>query len=132
IYLRRKAEAAARVGIEVRRVALPAGTDTRSGVERVTALGADSEVHGILVQLPMAPPADARAVLEAIPPIKDVDGFHPVNPGRLAQGLPALAPATPRGVIELLRFHGVPLVGRHAVVLGRSNIVGRPLATMLS
>jgi metallophosphoesterase (TIGR00282 family) len=132
IYLRKKAEAAAKVGIEVRQVALPAGSDTRSVVERVTALGTDPDVHGILVQLPLAPPAEARAVLEAIPPIKDVDGFHPMNVGRLAQGLPALAPATPRGVVELLRFHGIPLAGRHAVVLGRSNIVGRPLATMLS
>jgi methylenetetrahydrofolate dehydrogenase (NADP+)/methenyltetrahydrofolate cyclohydrolase len=71
-------------------------------------------------------------VLEAIPPVKDVDGFHPVNAGRLAQGLPALVPATPLGIVELLRFHGIPLAGRHAVVLGRSNIVGRPLATLLS
>jgi len=132
IYLRKKSEAAARVGIEVRHVTLPAGSDTRTVVGRVAALGADRDVHGILVQLPLAPPADAGEVLEAIPPIKDVDGFHPVNAGRLAQGLPALAPATPAGVVELLRYHGVPMAGRHAVVLGRSNIVGRPLATLLS
>ncbi len=131
IYLRRKAEAAREVGIDVRHVALPTGTDTRGVVERVRALGAEADVHGILVQLPLPPPAEADAVFEAIPPIKDVDGLHPMNAGRLAQGLPAIAPATPSGVIELLRFHGVPLAGRHAVVLGRSNIVGRPLATML-
>jgi len=71
-------------------------------------------------------------VLEAIPPAKDVDGFHPVNVGALALGLPGFIPATPRGILELLRFHQVPLAGRHAVVLGRSNIVGRPLANLLS
>jgi len=132
VYLRKKSEACAEVGIDVRKVAIAAGSDTRAVVRQVRALGDDPEVHGILVQLPLAPPADAREVLEAIPPVKDVDGFHPVNAGRLAQGLPALVPATPLGIVELLRFHGVALEGRHAVVLGRSNIVGRPLATLLS
>jgi metallophosphoesterase (TIGR00282 family) len=132
VYLKRKAEACARVGIESRRVALAAGTDTRAAIERVRALGADPDVHGILVQLPLAPPADPQAVLEEIPPLKDVDGLHPLNVGRLSLGLPGLVPATPRGVLELLRFYDVPLKGRHAVVLGRSNIVGRPLATLLS
>ncbi len=132
IYLRKKAEAGAHVGIEVRSIKIPAGTDTRTVVERVRALGADASVHGILVQLPLAPPADSQAVLEAIPPEKDVDGFHPVNAGRLALGLPALVPATPGGVVELLKHYGIPMNGRHAVVLGRSNIVGRPLATLLS
>jgi metallophosphoesterase (TIGR00282 family) len=132
IYLGKKTEACAEVGIEVRRVELPAGTTTDAVVERVRALGADPAVHGILVQLPLAAPADSRAVLEAIAPEKDVDGFHPMNAGRLAQGLDALAPATPMGIVELLRHYEVPLAGRHAVVLGRSNIVGRPLATLLS
>jgi len=132
IYLRKKDAAATEAGIEVTKVQLPAGSTTAEVVARVTQLGADPAVHGILVQLPLAAPADDRAVLEAIPPAKDVDGFHPVNAGRLAQGLPAIAPCTPAGVVELLRFHGVPLAGRRAVVLGRSNIVGRPLATLLS
>jgi hypothetical protein len=132
IYLQRKAEASAQVGIEVRRVGIAGGASTAEVVARVRALGDDPAVHGVLVQLPLAPPAEAQQVLEAIPPAKDVDGFHPVNAGRLAQGLPALVPATPRGIVELLRYHGVPLEGRHAVVLGRSNIVGRPLATLLS
>ena len=132
VYMRKKTEACEEVGIEVRRVTLAAGTDTRGVVERVRALGADTEVNGILVQLPLAPPADPQAVLEAIPPEKDVDGFHPVNVGRLATGLPGMVPATPRGILELLRYYQVPLAGRHAVVLGRSNIVGRPLATLLS
>ncbi len=132
IYLRRKAEACAEVGIEVQRAALPGGTPTRAVVERVRALGDEPAVHGILVQLPLAPPAESQAVLEAIPPTKDVDGFHPVNVGRLGLGLPGFVPATPRGILELLRYYEVPLAGRHAVVLGRSNVVGRPLATLLS
>ena len=116
----------------MKRVELPAGTRTEAVVEKVTTLGADPNVHGLLVQLPLAAPADSQAVLEAIPAEKDVDGFHPLNAGRLAQGLPAFAPATPSGIVELLRHYEVPLAGRHAVVIGRSNIVGRPLATLLS
>ncbi len=132
IYLRKKGELCAEVGIEARRVTIAGGADTRTVVERVQALGADPGVHGILVHLPLAPPADAQEVLEAIPPDKDVDGFHPVNVGRLAAGLPGFVPATPRGILELLRYYKVPTAGRHAVVLGRSNIVGRPMATLLS
>ena len=132
IYLRKKSEACAEVGIETRHVTIAAGTDTPTVVERVRTLGGDPKVHGILVQLPLAPPAEAQAVLDAIPPDKDVDGFHPVNAGRLAAGQPAMVPATPRGILELLRYHQIPLTGRHAVVLGRSNIVGRPLSNLLS
>ncbi len=132
IYLKHKAESCAEVGIEVRRVAIAAGTDTRAVVEKVRAIGADPEVHGMLVQLPLAPPADAQEVLEAIPPAKDVDGFHPVNAGRLSLGLPGFVPATPLGIVEMLRHYEIPLAGRHAVVLGRSNIVGRPMANLLS
>jgi len=101
-------------------------------VSRIRALGEDRDVHGILVQLPLAAPAESQAALEAVPPDKDVDGFHPINAGRLASGLPGFVPCTPRGILELLRYYRVPLVGRHAVVLGRSPIVGRPLATLLS
>jgi methylenetetrahydrofolate dehydrogenase (NADP+)/methenyltetrahydrofolate cyclohydrolase len=80
-------------------------------------------VHGILVQLPMAGPADPRQVLEAVPPDKDVDGFHPMNVGRLAAGLPGFVPCTPLGIHELLRHYEIPLAGQHVVVLGRSNLV---------
>jgi hypothetical protein len=132
IYLGRKSDACVEVGIAVRRVELPPGLPTEAVVDRVRALGEDPAVHGILVQLPLAPPAEAQAVLETVPPAKDVDGFHPVNAGRLAQGLDAFVPATPMGILALLRHHQIPLAGRHAVVLGRSNIVGRPLSTLLS
>jgi len=132
VYLKKKHEACAEAGIAVERVEFPAGTPTDEVVRRVRQLGADGRVHGILVQLPLAPPADGNAVLEAIPPQKDVDGFHPENAGRLALGLPCFVPATPFGVLRLLEHHSIPLKGRHAVVLGRSHIVGRPLATLLS
>jgi hypothetical protein len=132
IYLRKKEDACKEVGIEARRVVLPAGTDTHAVVAKVRQLGDDPLVHGILVQLPLAAPARAEDVLEAIPPGKDVDGFHPVNVGRLSLGLPSLVPCTPRGILELLRFHQIPIAGTHAVVLGRSTIVGRPMATLLS
>jgi hypothetical protein len=138
IYLRRKREACAEVGIETRIVALAAGLETTPVVDEVRRLGADPGVHGILVQMPLgADPArpgvpDPRAVLEAVPPAKDVDGFHPVNVGRLAAGQPGFVPCTPRGILELLRHYEIPLAGRHVVVLGRSNIVGRPLANLLS
>jgi metallophosphoesterase (TIGR00282 family) len=138
IYLRRKSEACAEVGIETLDVALPAGSATAAVVERVRRLGEDPAVHGIMVQLPLAldPAAPGaptpRAIIEAIPPAKDVDGFHPINVGRLAAGLPGFVPCTPLGIHELLRHYEVPLAGRHVVVLGRSNIVGRPLATLLS
>ncbi|MDK2883310.1 MAG: methylenetetrahydrofolate dehydrogenase / methenyltetrahydrofolate cyclohydrolase, partial [Bacillota bacterium] len=94
-------------------------------------LNADPAVHGILVQLPLPKHLDANAILMAIDPSKDVDGFHPWNAGRLAVGLKAPVPCTPRGVIHLLEVYGIPIAGRHAVVLGRSNVVGKPLAQLL-
>jgi methylenetetrahydrofolate dehydrogenase (NADP+)/methenyltetrahydrofolate cyclohydrolase len=132
VYLKKKAEACAAAGIDVERVTFPAGSTTEQVIARVKSLGADPDVHGILVQLPLAPPADGQAALEAIPPHKDVDGFHPENAGRLALGLPGFVPATPYGVLRLLQHYEIPLAGRHAVVLGRSHIVGRPMATLLS
>jgi len=132
VYLKRKHEACADAGIAVERVALAAGTTTDEIVKRVRQLGADPAVHGILVQLPLAPPAKSEPVLEAIPPAKDVDGFHPENAGRLAVGLPCFVPATPAGIVRLLEHYSIPLRGQHAVVLGRSHIVGRPVATLLS
>jgi len=132
VYLKKKHEACAEAGLAVERVQFPAGTGTDEVVKRVRQLGADPGVHGILVQLPLAAPANGDAVLEAVPPHKDVDGFHPENAGRLALGLPCFVPATPFGVLRLLQHYEIPLKGRHAVVLGRSHIVGRPMATLLS
>jgi metallophosphoesterase (TIGR00282 family) len=132
VYLKKKHEACSESGIAVERVQFAAGTSTEEVVRRVQQLGADKQVHGILVQLPLAAPASGDAVLEAIPPHKDVDGFHPENAGRLALGLPCFIPATPFGVLRLLQHYEIPLKGRHAVVLGRSHIVGRPMATLLS
>ena len=132
VYLKKKHEACAEAGIAVERVSIAAGTSTDEVVKRVRQLGADPTVHGILVQLPLAAPANGDAVLEAIPPQKDVDGFHPENAGRLSLGLPCFVPATPFGVLRLLQHYEVPLKGKHAVVLGRSHIVGRPMATLLS
>ena len=132
VYLKKKHEACAEAGIAVERVQFAAGTSTDEVVRRVRQLGADASVHGILVQLPLAAPADGNAVLDAVPPHKDVDGFHPENAGRLALGLPGFVPATPFGVLRLLQHYEIPLKGRHAVVLGRSAIVGRPMATLLS
>lgn len=132
VYLKKKVEACVAAGIDAARVTFPAGTTTAQVIAKVRELGADPSVHGILVQLPLAAPADGQAALEAIPPHKDVDGFHPENAGRLALGLPGFVPATPYGVLRLLQYWEVPLAGRHAVVLGRSHIVGRPMATLLS
>ena len=132
VYLKKKHEACAEAGIAVERVQFAAGTSTDEVIRRVRQLGVDASVHGILVQLPLAPPADGNAVLDAVPPAKDVDGFHPENAGRLAVGLPGFIPATPFGVLRLLQHYEIPLKGGHAVVLGRSAIVGRPMATLLS
>jgi methylenetetrahydrofolate dehydrogenase (NADP+)/methenyltetrahydrofolate cyclohydrolase len=97
----------------------------------IGALNSDPSVHGILVQLPLPPQIDANKVIEAIDPHKDVDGFHPMNVGRLAIGLPALAPCTPLGCIKLAKMVHPSLAGLEAVILGRSNIVGKPLAQLL-
>jgi methylenetetrahydrofolate dehydrogenase (NADP+)/methenyltetrahydrofolate cyclohydrolase len=111
----------------------PADSSTDALVERVGALDADDSVDGILVQLPLPPQIDAAAVMECISPEKDADGFHPCNFGRLAEGHPGtVAPGTPLGCMELLSRYDVPLRGSRAVVIGRSAIVGRPLALMLT
>jgi len=131
IYVRNKHKAATEVGMRSTIERLPAGVDQERILATVARLNADATVHGILVQLPLPESVDASRVIEAIDPRKDVDGFHPQNAGRLLIGLPGLLPCTPAGILELLRFHRIPLSGRHAVVLGRSNIVGKPLALLL-
>lgn len=131
VYVRNKEKAASEAGIAGEVLRFPAETSQAEIAATVDRLNADPEVDGILVQLPLPDGVDERAILARIDPDKDVDGFHPVNAGRLSIGLPGLVPCTPAGVIELLERHDVPLKGRHAVVVGRSNIVGKPMALLL-
>jgi methylenetetrahydrofolate dehydrogenase (NADP+)/methenyltetrahydrofolate cyclohydrolase len=131
IYVRNKERAAAAAGMTSRVLRLPATAGDEAILAAVAALNADPAVHGILVQLPLPRGVGERAVLEAVDPAKDVDGFHPINAGRLLSGGEGFVPCTPAGILELLRRHDVPLAGRHAVVVGRSNIVGKPMALLL-
>ena len=131
VYVRNKEKAAREVGMDSRVVRLPASTSQDELLDTVLSLDANPKVHGILVQLPLPAGIDASRVLLAIDPDKDVDGFHPVNAGRLLIGMQGMVPCTPAGIIELLVRHHIPLAGRHAVVIGRSNIVGKPLAVLL-
>ncbi|MBW7916063.1 MAG: bifunctional 5,10-methylenetetrahydrofolate dehydrogenase/5,10-methenyltetrahydrofolate cyclohydrolase [Trueperaceae bacterium] len=129
-YVRSKERIAQRVGVESSTVVLPEGVGTADVRALVERFNADEQVDGILVQLPL-PGVDASAVLAAIDPAKDVDGLHPVNVGLLWGGGPGLAPATPLGVLALLDHYAVPVAGKRAVVVGRSNLVGKPLAALL-
>jgi methylenetetrahydrofolate dehydrogenase (NADP+)/methenyltetrahydrofolate cyclohydrolase len=131
VYVRNKDKAAREAGLEARTLRLPASTNQDALLRLIEGLNADATVDGILVQLPLPPHIAARAVIEAIDPAKDVDGFHPLNVGRLADNLPVLAPCTPRGVMKLLTLSGSELSGARAIVLGRSAIVGRPVASLL-
>jgi len=131
VYVRSKDRAAREAGLEARTIRLPADTSQAELLAVIDRLNADNAVDGILVQLPVPPQIDAGAVLLAIDPAKDVDGFHPINVGRLAEGRAVLAPCTPRGVMKLLAHAGVELAGARAIVLGRSAIVGKPVAAML-
>jgi methylenetetrahydrofolate dehydrogenase (NADP+)/methenyltetrahydrofolate cyclohydrolase len=132
IYVRNKGKAAEEVGIKSTQHTLTPGTSRESLLGLIAQLNADPDVDGILVQLPLPAQHDAQEVIAAIDPAKDVDGFHPVNAGRLARGDErALVSCTPLGVIRLLEHAGAALAGARAVVLGRSNIVGRPVAELL-
>lgn len=130
-YVRAKARAAGEAGIDAETLARPADLGERDLLALVAALNADDGVDGVLVQLPLPDHVDEAAVIRAVDPAKDVDGFHPENVGRLVLGEPTLEPCTPAGIVELLRRTGVETAGAHAVVIGRSNIVGKPLASLL-
>lgn len=132
VYVRNKQKAAAEAGLAGGTERLPAETTEAALLARIAALNADPEVDGILVQLPLPPQIRSDAVIAAIDPLKDVDGFHPLNAGALAIGRPTLVPCTPKGVMTLLSEAGIPLAGARAVVLGRSAIVGRPMAALLT
>jgi methylenetetrahydrofolate dehydrogenase (NADP+)/methenyltetrahydrofolate cyclohydrolase len=131
IYVRNKLKACERVGIRSQTLRPPADITTEELLAAVGDLNRDPEVDGILVQLPLPKQVDADRVLLAIDPAKDVDGFHPLNVGLLATGQPRLVSCTPAGLIEILKRSEIPISGKRAVVLGRSNIVGKPVALLL-
>ena len=131
-YVRMKGKAADKAGFASRQITLPGDTPHEELLGVVEGLNADPEVHGILVQLPLPDQIDEDEIIRAIDPAKDVDGFHPVNVGRLSIGdEEVLAPCTPAGIVEMLVRNGYDPSGKHVVVVGRSNIVGKPLALLL-
>jgi len=131
IYVRNKVQACAELGIYSDLITPPEDITTEAMLDLVSALNSRDEIDGILIQLPLPHQVDAKFLLDAISPAKDVDGFHPVNAGRLQSGRPALAPCTPAGIIEILKRSEIPIAGQHAVVVGRSDIVGKPAAMLL-
>ena len=131
IYVRNKGRACAEIGLHSEQHDLPATASEEQVLERVRTLNADPRVHGILVQLPLPAHISGERVLNAIAPEKDVDGFNPRNVGLLATGNPQFVPCTPAGVMVLLEREGIGAEGRHAVIIGRSNIVGKPMAMLL-
>ncbi len=131
IYVRSKTRKCAAMGFGSDAVLLPASTGTEEIIERLEALNADRTVDGILVQLPLPEHCDTQRILDTVDPAKDVDGFHPWNAGLLSQGRPRFVPATPAGIIEMLEREGIEIAGKHAVVIGRSDIVGKPMALLL-
>lgn len=131
IYVRNKAKACEEVGFYSEIHRLPESTAEAELLALIDRLNADSRIHGILVQLPLPPHLDADAVTLRIDPRKDVDAFHPYNVGRITLGDPVFLPCTPAGVMELLRRSGIDPAGRRCVVIGRSNIVGKPMALLL-
>ena len=131
-YVTGKGKACAAAGIYSRQIDLPASAGREEILGVVRALNADAAIDGILVQLPLPDAAIEREIIEAIDPAKDVDGFHPTNIGRMVQGLPAFVPCTPNGVLEMLRRAGIPLSGAAVTIIGRSQLVGRPLSILMS
>jgi len=131
VYVRNKIKASEEVGIRSEHHALPESIGTAELLDVIEVLNKRDDVDGILTQLPLPPGVDETKIIEAIDPRKDVDGFHPVNVGKLAMGRAALVPCTPAGIIELLDYNAIELRGTNACVVGRSQIVGRPMAQLL-
>ena len=131
-YVTAKEKACAEAGMYSKEIRLPAETDEAVLLGTIAALNENPAIHGILVQLPLPKGFDEKKVIDAIAPEKDVDGFTPVNVGKMLIGEPCFLPCTPHGIIKLIEFSGMELKGRHAVVIGRSNIVGKPVAALLS
>lgn len=131
VYVRNKVNGCLAIGMHSEKLEYPADVAPQVVLEKIAELNSDASVHGILVQLPLPPQFNEQEILEAISPEKDVDGFHAENVGALLQGKPQFIPCTPYGVIKMLEASGVDLVGMDAVVIGRSNIVGKPMAALL-
>jgi len=131
IYVRSKVKTCGELGIYSEMLTPPESITTEEMLALVADLNSRDDIDGILIQLPLPKHVDTKRLLEAVSPDKDVDGFHPVNVGRLQSGQPGLAPCTPAGIIEILRRSGLPIAGQNAVVVGRSDIVGKPAAMML-
>lgn len=131
VYVRNKVAACQAIGVHSRVYRLAADTPEQKVLEELKLLNNDSEINGILVQLPLPKHIDEDKILETILPEKDVDGFHKINVGAMVIGRARFYPCTPHGVMKLLEYYGIAIEGRHAVVVGRSNIVGKPMALML-
>jgi methylenetetrahydrofolate dehydrogenase (NADP+)/methenyltetrahydrofolate cyclohydrolase len=131
-YVTAKEKACAEAGMASREIRLPEGTDAKELVDTIRSLNSDHSIHGILVQLPLPKHISEKEVIDAISPDKDVDGFTPVNVGRMMIGEKCFLPCTPHGIIKLIEFAGMDIAGKHAVVIGRSNIVGKPVAALLA
>lgn len=131
VYVGSKVKTTEELGMHSEHIHLPAETSGDEILAIVNELNSRDDIDGILVQLPLPGQVNEREILEAIDPVKDVDGFHPMNVGRLSQGQDALVPCTPAGVIEILKRSGIEIAGKNTVVLGRSNIVGKPMAMLL-
>ena len=131
MYVRSKVETCADLGLYSDLITPPETVTTEEMLDVVASLNDRDDIDGILIQLPLPKQVDSKVLLDAVSPDKDVDGFHPVNAGKLQAGRPALAPCTPAGVIEILRRSGIPISGQNAVVVGRSDIVGKPAAMLL-
>jgi methylenetetrahydrofolate dehydrogenase (NADP+)/methenyltetrahydrofolate cyclohydrolase len=131
IYVRSKVQTCAELGIFSDLITPSDTVTTEEMLDLVTSLNNRDDIDGILIQLPLPPQVDAKFLLDSVIPTKDVDGFHPVNAGRLLAGRPALAPCTPAGIIEILQRSDLPIAGQHAVIVGRSDIVGKPAAMLL-
>lgn len=131
VYVKNKRIACEKAGLYPEEHRLPASTTQEALLKLIQQLNVDPRIHGILVQLPLPPGIESQAILQAVSPDKDVDGFHPVNVGRLVGGEPVFIPCTPKGVIQMIDSTGQDIAGKRAVVIGRSNIVGKPVAMLL-
>lgn len=131
IYVRSKVKTCESLGLFSEKIEWPADTTTERLLDLVQDLNSREEIDGILIQLPLPPQVDSQRVLESVDPAKDVDGFHPVSVGNLVRNRPGLVPCTPAGIIEILRRSGIAMKGARAVVIGRSDIVGKPVAMLL-